>query len=899
MPSDKPTQDEMRYAVAQAIPQNDFERAIGTLGGYLDKTGKFITEATSPIAKSHPVRSWLAENLVAAPLRNAGTAMQDWTNTPREITEEQPYTPAPFYGGSKATLNPHTWGPALQSFKTDPRVLDVAGAAQVGGALARKAGAPVARAAGEALNARMLAGESLIPGMSSTVAPSPLMFAVKPKGGNWLNNQDVEVGVLAKLKKDATGRQLEDATTYGYKPETNPQTDSVNRWVDKKLGTYIRNEMGTPEDPVRLAHEKGFSHIPGDPVGEYGTWLPEDVAAARVKAGYPEEGFAVKKHADAGYPEANQQNTYKGEMWENLADIEIATNKASKYQDDLAAANWFKEHPSFPPNKSGKLAIKIGERNPWLSKVSPDTPVYHMNDPNGMGSSLGFDHLVDELRNTVDPASGLPQHLRWKPQDLDKVTMQQAVERVSKINDWRAEQAAKAEREGMMSNLTAAPRLEVPEAKLSFVEKPGMKWVDIPETTSDEGLKLCTTIGKQGGWCTQGEGLAKSYGSKDSRLTALLDSEGRPHAQAKITETSPESHRADFMGSLTQGQYDAAVSASGSPESMQKRQQVLKDLYDEWSKRNPPKPNITELKPVGNDFSSARAAEYEKRDPNYKQVVQQGVLDFLNKGDWGKVNDLGHYDIFDLHDPKSLRRGLEQVFGDESGMDKKYIDLFNIAVDQEPNANRFMNHSQLREFVEPTQPKAQGYRKGGVVKLKDGGDASAQFYSQTFDNPDSSKTTESGIVKQFEEDYMKFALQRHEQPKRNDIANAPAPATQTNIYGEYGTPAMGGMVSGRVTKMGAQPDTYMGDLNYRTPVGPGMATVGVTAMRTPEQTRMANIHAGYGVPLGQNGFVGANVMQPTQGGKPIFGAQLQYRKQFAKGGAVTIDEMRRELMRNK
>ena len=275
MPSDKPTQDEMRYAVAQAIPQNDFERAIGTLGGYLDKTGKFITEATSPIAKSHPVRSWLAENLVAAPLRNAGTAMQDWTNTPREITEDQPYTPAPFYGGSKATLNPHTWGPALQSFKTDPRVLDVAGAAQVGGALARKAGAPVARAAGEALNARMLAGESLIPGVPSSVAPSPLMFAVKPKGGNWLNNQDVEVGVLAKLKKDATGRQLEDATTYGYKPETNPQTDSVNRWVDKKLGAYIRNEMGTPEDPVRLAHEKGFTHIPGDPIGDYGSWLPE------------------------------------------------------------------------------------------------------------------------------------------------------------------------------------------------------------------------------------------------------------------------------------------------------------------------------------------------------------------------------------------------------------------------------------------------------------------------------------------------------------------------------------------------------------------------------------------------------------------------------------------------
>ena len=52
MPSDKPTQDEMRYAVAQAIPQSDFERAIGTLGGYLDRSGKFLAEATQ-IGRAH------------------------------------------------------------------------------------------------------------------------------------------------------------------------------------------------------------------------------------------------------------------------------------------------------------------------------------------------------------------------------------------------------------------------------------------------------------------------------------------------------------------------------------------------------------------------------------------------------------------------------------------------------------------------------------------------------------------------------------------------------------------------------------------------------------------------------------------------------------------------------
>jgi hypothetical protein len=747
------------------------------------------------------------------------------------------------------------------------------------GALKR---APAAgRALAETATNKILQGESLIPGMPAQFINPPVLSAVKGKGGNWLNNRDVEVGVLEKLKKDATGRPIEEATTYGYTPQTNPQTDSVNRWVDKKLGTYIRNEMGTPTDPVRLAHQKGYSHIPGNPEGEYGAWLPEDVAAARVKAGFPEEGFAVKEHADAGYPAENELNTRKAEMWENISDTEINRKNAGEFQSDFAAARLDPNSVRRIRGDKATQALKIAERNPWLEKVSPDTPVYHLNDPNGAGSSLGFDHLIDELHNAVDPASGLPQQLRWKPEDLDKVTMQQAVERVSKINDWRADQAAKAEREGMMSNLTAAPRLEVPEAKLSFVDKPGMKWVDIPETTEKNGLELCTTIGRQGGWCTQGKGLAENYGSGQNRLTALLDAEGRPHAQAKITQQSPEMHKADFLGSLSQEQYDRVLNNNGP---------VATQMYEDWAKRNPPKPNITELKPVGNEFSSARAQEYEKRDPRYQQVVQQGVLDFLNKGDWGKVRDLDHYDIFDLADPKSLNRGLEDVLGDYH-LSHERASIFNAAVSETPDANRFMNRSQLQQFVSPysiePNAKPEGYKDGGGVSAVESGDPSMQFYSRTMENPDKSKMTETGIAKQFEEDYMRFAVQRYEQPKRQDIPNPPAPATRTNLYGEYGTPMMGGMVSGRVTKLNDQPDTYMGDLAYRTNIGPGMAHLGVQGMRTPQMpAQVTGYNAGYNLPLGGNGFAGVNVMQPAQGGKPVLGAQVQYRKSFAKGGAV-------------
>jgi hypothetical protein len=200
---------------------------------------------------------------------------------------------------------------------------------------------------------------------------------------------------------------------------------------------------------------------------------------------------------------------------------------------------------------------------------------------------------------------------------------------------------------------------------------------------------------------------------------------------------------------------------------------------------------------------------------------------------------------------------------------------------------RFIHNMELGNMIEeaPAFRSPEGYKDGGGVSAVESGDPSMQFYSRTMDNPDNSKTTEQGIVKQFEQDYMRFALQRHEQPKRQDIPNPPA---RTNVYGEYGTPAMGGMVSGRLTKMNDQPDAYMGDLAYRTNIGPGMAHVGVQGMRTPQMpAQVTNYNAGYNVPLGNNGFAGVNVAQPAQGGKPVLGAQFQYRRPFAKGGAVT------------
>jgi hypothetical protein len=572
-------------------------------------------------------------------------------------------------------------------------------------------------------------------------ATSPLRsYAVKPKGGNWappVGSMDSVKASVSPLKRNpevmsgdminaAAGEDLwsrivdEHAYTYPaqWLRENRPdvlnkligeERGALNKWLDTKLEKYVRNEMGTPEDPIRLAHEEGFSHMPGNQAEEFGSWLPEDTAKARIKAGYPEEGFAVRKHAEAGYPENMEANTRKAELWETLADNEITQSPAGAYQEQFRTA---REMPSFVPN--GKQAVAMAERNPWIEKLDPETPIYKIDSPVPFNENLGFNHMADEIQNMLDPESGLPAALRLTPQQLDKVSMKQMVEKVDAVNKWRAEEAAKAELGDMMGNLTATPRLQIPDTQLSFVKEPGMTWVDIPATVDESAMKLCTTIGRQAGWCTQGEGLAKRYGSGENRLSTLLDAEGRPHAQAMIANqyknTVSEEEFKPYLqqaAEMVKKQFSSAVDEDTIAAATRDYARILA------SEKRPK--NIIELKPVENTFSSERAREYKKRDPQYEQKITDSVVEFLNSGKWNHVSDLNHYDIVDLKDTTSLTNYINQVFGDESGkLPMDYVTKFNQALIYTPDAPRFMTSRQFRDFVDPTFGR-EGFAEGGSV----------------------------------------------------------------------------------------------------------------------------------------------------------------------------------------
>jgi hypothetical protein len=323
--------------------------------------------------------------------------------------------------------------------------------------------------------------------------------------------------------------------------------------------------------------------------------------------------------------------------------------------------------------------------------------------------------MADEIQNMLDPESGLPAALRLTPQQLDKISVKQMVEKVDAVNKWRSEEASKAELGDMMGNLTATPKMQIPDTQLSFVKEPGMTWIDIPATVDKSAMKLCTTIGRQAGWCTQGEGLAKRYGSGENRLSTLLDAEGRPHAQAMIANqyknTVSEEELKPYLqqaAEMVKKQFSSAVDQDTITAATRDYARILA------SEKRPK--NIIELKPVENTFSSERAREYKKRDPQYEQKITDSVVEFLNSGKWNHVSDLNHYDIVDLKDTTSLTNYINQVFGDESGkLPMDYVTKFNQALIYTPDAPRFMTSRQFRDFVDPTFGK-EGFAEGGSVK---------------------------------------------------------------------------------------------------------------------------------------------------------------------------------------
>jgi hypothetical protein len=892
MPSN-PTPDEMRLALAQqnrvAVPN----RPGRTMPADQAKLSYAFTHGLAPMLYG------AAKGTVASipgVVGDVNELLRDYVTPrlPAGVRDVLGRAPAPFTTEQYVNMMPKMGGHTENvATKLGSNVVGaIVDPFAVAGAVKR---APaVARSLAETANNKILQGESLIPGVPAQFVNPPVLSAVKPKGGNWIPDRveyatnflkqeipemrtdkpmtqsagnyidyhypDIKDGYNAHFR--STGQHHMnyaegqwDWMKQNYPKEFAELTEGrtpehyLNKWIDKKLGNYVKNEMGSPTDPLRLLADKGVTTIKGitenPSVQSLDKLSRKSIEDYREFLGFPREGYA---------------QTPEGKSWELLTDNAITPTSAKSFMDDVKAGSVVRQ--------------QILRDNPFIEELAKRDPVINLyNLDSSTMRDLGFDHIRDELYNAIRKDSDLPDNLRLKPEALDKVTLPQAVERVAKIDAWRAEQIEKAAAESVK---------DFPPIK---EYKEGFKWHELkmPSHIEDQeqakGVleKALKNEGDLMGHCVGG--YCEDVISGDSRIFTLRDQKNKPHVTIEGTPgvRRPGSPPAEVIEQFAREAAQEADELGYKPNSPEWQNyfrggQIQK--ADKWARDNSYETvDIAQIKGKSNGPVTDK----------YREMVR----DFLNSQEnIGEVRDLSNVDLVDTKNSRSVVRFLDENYGGDFGMVNS-AELYNKVKAANPNMDRFIHASDLSGLVDDVRgPMPEGYKDGGGVSASND-DSSFQFYSRTMDNPDNSKTTEQGIVKQFEQDYMKFALQRHQAPARSDIPNAQPPAARTNIYGEYGTPALGGMVSGRVTKLGHAPDTYMGDLSYRTPVGPGMAHLGVQGMQSPQMpARMTGYQAGYGVPLGGNGFAGVNVMQPAQGGKPVLGAQVQYRKSFAKGGAV-------------
>jgi hypothetical protein len=278
-------------------------------------------------------------------------------------------------------------------------------------------------------------------------AGQPAVNVVKPKGGNWLSGS-VEKALQPMRINELPDRQFEEMRNVVENPDLfsadkvqgtkyfldmHNQNTALNKWLETKLGKYMRNEMGTPEDPLRALAERGVTHQQQSALNTYNI---DELEKARELGGFPAQGLAT---------------TRAGREWEAAADYAILPDEAGVF--------------TRPP---------YDKTDPWLFKVPPETKVYSADRRSGENM---FGHLMDEMRNAIDPNSELPAALSWKYSDLDKVTVPQAVERVAKINEWRAAQKAEADAARAMNPATQVVK-EYPEQ--------GFKWVELRQPEMKE-----------------------------------------------------------------------------------------------------------------------------------------------------------------------------------------------------------------------------------------------------------------------------------------------------------------------------------------------------------------------------------------------------------------------------
>jgi len=533
------------------------------------------------------------------------------------------------------------------------------------GKVVGKGGKAGARYAGEQLNRAILDSSGPLARLVPEAAKP--MYVVKPKGGNWLaGGVEAALDPMRRYVPSEETLLRTEAVTPVAAAEARARSipdAALNNWLDTKLNKYIKNEMGTPEDPVRALAERGILHV--DPaqlnyrLDAYGK--------------YPQPGQKFLAQSDAA------------KIWEGASDNALANAPARQWlerADDRAYA-------------------KVLEENPWLSKVPPETPVNQVSESGTLANDLGFDHIMDVLRE--DLTTG-----RIRPDQLSKINMEQAVRRTA---EYDQELAAK------INSATAAAREGLPVYK-EYPE--GYRWIELnrPGSFAAESDSMGHSVrgyeppkghpdwvegSGDAGSSGYGHGGWEAIKRGDAKVYSLVDSKGAPHTTVEISKKKelprwnqiPDDIAEQLKAEGTRlgnEQSDASrYSLYGDERDIQVRTAIAR-LKDDWAYNNPiVTQSISQIKGKGN------AAPNKE----YLPFVQ----DFVRGDSWSNVGDLRNTGLRDIQKTPVLAKYLK-----DKGVDApRYL--------PETDYLKYEDDYLMERLYPKDTPPAQGMAHGGPVSL--------------------------------------------------------------------------------------------------------------------------------------------------------------------------------------
>lgn len=493
---------------------------------------------------------------------------------------------------------------------------------------------------------------------------------IKEKGGNWLSG-----GVERALKPLKVGPQDVEANFHQVRDETSPTgwrsvpnpPDPINQWIERNLTNYIKKEMATPEDPVRRLAEQGITHMPANEIDFANAFLPEKLALKRMNAGFPTQDLGESPTAQG---------------WERITDELMNVAPASEHTRPLTQAEI-------------RQGVKsTTEADPWLNKVDPNTPIYYPENMDSLARDLGFDHIVDVLREDI--ATG-----RIRPEQLSKVSMEQAVRRTYEYDQELAKKMAEARtsaREGLPVHK------EYPE---------GYRWIELnrPGAFAQESEAMGHSVrgyepprghpdwaegSGESGSSGYGHGGWEAIKSGKAKVYSLIDSKGEPHVTVEVgaSKTLTPEKRAAQMESLMN-----RLRGEGMSEE-QAMSQAIK-LYPESETLS----RITQIK--------------GKQNAAPKEEYLPFVQDFVKGGKWSDVGDLQNTQLTHIEDVPEVKQyraaGMElpSYVTDKERDDLIYEYLKKTRPASDPD---FMQS----EYGFP--PPEDGMKHGGSVHISDNPD---------------------------------------------------------------------------------------------------------------------------------------------------------------------------------